>query len=380
MTHESEEGHHDETVIVDQASLTDISAVQFAQMIKTEGLLENTSLVLINSSNTMMDANKINHYYISTIEDPEEKRLLFNSLHAAQSVNITDSNIVTMAEHYAKQAGSKILNILVAEDNEVNRLVVEGILHHAGHNVRVATTGEKTLDILSDDLENIDMLIVDMNMPEISGIDVVKSLRFMDTSASLPVIMLTADATPEARDSSLKAGANVFLTKPIDARGLLEKIASLSRYTRRGKFEKEGSRSGKGSAKSDFSESPWYDEVGIHELSKHGGDPEFIQTLVANFIKDGNKHLSRIKSAMLDDYLEYRESLHALKGSATELGANKLVAICVQGESLKPYDIGTEKIQLLSRALEGTFAKTVSALQEAAKPGRKKPSDKNQVH
>ena len=82
------------------------------------------------------------------------------------------------------------------------------------------------------------MLILDMNMPEVSGIEVVKSLRFMDTSGKLPVIMLTADATPEAKTASLNAGANRFLTKPIDARGLLECIATLSKNIRRTKRDK----------------------------------------------------------------------------------------------------------------------------------------------
>jgi two-component system sensor histidine kinase RpfC len=191
-------------------------------MMKSEGLLEEMSMVLINSSDTMVDANKIHHYYISTISGPEQRGPLFNAIHAAQSVNLNDSKIVSMAEHYARQAGVSALNILVAEDNQVNQQVIEGILRNAGHDVRIASTGDRALDILSSELDKIDMLILDMNMPEISGIEVVKTLRFMDTSGELPVIMLTADATPEAKDASLSAGANRFLTKPIDARGLLE--------------------------------------------------------------------------------------------------------------------------------------------------------------
>jgi two-component system sensor histidine kinase RpfC len=148
-----------ETIIVDQSCLVDINALQFAQMVKSEGLLENTSMVLINSSDTMIDANRSSHYYISTIANPEEKRPLFNALHAAQSVNLNDSKIVTMAEHYAKQLGATALNILVAEDNQVNQKVIEGILRNTGHNVRIADTGEKALDILSDELDKIDMLI-----------------------------------------------------------------------------------------------------------------------------------------------------------------------------------------------------------------------------
>ncbi len=356
-----------ETIVVDQACLIDINAVQFAQMVKSEGLLENTSMVLINSSDTMIDANRSNHYYISTIANPEEKRPLFNALHAAQSVNLNDSKIVTMAEHYAKQAGAAALNILVAEDNHVNQQVIEGILRNAGHNVRITSSGDKTLDILSDELEKIDMLILDMNMPEVSGVEVVKSLRFMDTSGLLPVIMLTADATPEAKEASLNAGANRFLTKPIDARALLECIASLSKNIRKSKVRKSTpTRESRPQLSSNFAESEWYDHVVLHELDLLGDDPDFVNSLFKNFEKEGSQHILNAKKAMYDDYLEYREDLHALKGSATELGANKLVEICAEGEMLKPYDMGTEKISQMCLQIEEVFQKTVAAFNNAA--------------
>jgi len=361
----NDDDHPYETIVVDQACLVDLNAVQFAQLVKSEGLWEDTSLVLINSSDTMIDANKSNHYYISTIANPEEKRPLFNALHAAQSVSLNDSKIVTMAEHYAKQAGASNLNILVAEDNLVNQQVVEGILRNAGHNVRIASTGEKALDLLSDELDKIDMLILDMNMPEVSGIEVVKTLRFMDTSGQLPVIMLTADATPEAKEASLNAGANRFLTKPIDARGLLECIASLSKNIRKAKADKPESGEPRRQLHSNFVESDWYDNVVLHELDILGDEPDFLKVLLKDFERDGAQHILNLKKAMYDDYLEYRENLHALKGSATELGANKLVEICIESESLKPYDMGSEKIDRMCQRVEEIFNRTVTALSSA---------------
>ena len=355
-----------ETIIVDQESLTDINAVQFAQMVKSEGLLENTSLVLINSSETMIEANLADHYFISTIDNAEDKRLLFNSLHAAQSVNKNDSKIVTMAEHYAKQAGARGLNILVAEDNRVNQQVIHGILHNAGHNVRIARAGDQALDILSDDLENIDMVILDMNMPEISGVEVVKSLRFMDTSRKIPVIMLTADATPEAKEISLSAGADKFLTKPIDARGLLESIASLSKNIRSKKTNKKPRQESSHRIEGNILESKWYDYTILHELDILGEDPDFLKSLFKNFSAEGLRHIRKVKAASKDDYLEYRENLHALMGSATELGASRLVEICQEAESLKPYDMGGKKIAQLCIQLEDIFKNTVAALNNAA--------------
>jgi len=367
MIQAKEEDKRFDTIIVDQSCLSDINAAQFAQLASSEGLLDDTSMVLINSSETMIEANKSNLYYISTISNPEDKRLLFNALHAAQSVNFNDSKIVTMAEHYARQAGVSGLEILVAEDNMVNQQVIEGILRKAGHSVRIASSGDIALDFLSEDLDDIDMLILDMNMPEITGVEVVKSLRFMDTTGRMPVIMLTADATPEAKEASLKAGANRFLTKPIDARDLLECIASLSKNIRKEKVTRPAAKSDtKRSLHSNFCSSEWYDNMVLHELDMLGENPDFILTLFKNFQNEGSQHILDIKKAMYDDYLEYREHLHALKGSAIELGANKLVATCAKAEALKPYDMDSESIKQMCLRIEEDFRSTVEAFNTAA--------------
>ena len=371
LTQTNDEDQPYDTIVVDQSCLADIDAIQFAQMVESEGLAEDTSLVLINSSDTMIEANRLNHYYISTIANPEDKRLLFNALHAAQSVTLNDSKIATMAEHYARQSGVAALNILVAEDNQVNQQVIEGILHYAGHNVRIVNSGDKTLDILSDELDEIDMLILDMNMPEISGVEVVKSLRFMDTSSRLPVIMLTADATPEAREASLDAGADRFLTKPIDARGLLECIASLSNRLRKPKASSPVPKEPRRLVGSKFAESNWYDNIVLQELDMLGDEPEFLRSLLRNFEEEGAKHVGNIKKAMQDDYLEYRDNLHALKGSATELGASKLVDICVEAEALKPFDMGSDKIRQMCMNIEEVFNETVTALSNATAANEK---------
>jgi two-component system sensor histidine kinase RpfC len=355
-----------ETIVVDQNCLQDIDPILFAQMVKAEANQEEPSLVLINATDSPIDNRQNDQSYIATITKPEDKLPLFNALHAAQSFSSNSSNIVTMAEHYARQSGLAGLNILVAEDNMVNQQVIEGILSNAGHNVRIVSSGDAVLDILSEDREPFDMLILDMNMPEISGVEVVKTLRFMDTSNKMPVIMLTADATPEARETSIQAGANKFLTKPVDARGLLESIASLSKNIVKTNADKPFlPRKSKTQIRSNFVESAWYDNVVLHELDILGNDPDFIKTLLRNFEKEGSRHIHNIKEAMLDDYLEYRENLHALKGSATELGANELVEACLKGEALKPYDLNSSKMEQMSLHIEEVFGNTVTALNNA---------------
>ena len=358
-------GNAYDAIIVDEACLRDIDPLQFAQLTRAEDLPEAPSLILINASDEMVEANRDDFGYIATIANAEDKMLFFNALHAARSVSSTSSKIVSMADHYARQAGVTGLNILVAEDNLVNQQVIEGILAKAGHYIRIAASGDEVLDLLSEKREDFDMLILDMNMPEVSGVEVVKALRFMDTADPMPVVMLTADATPEARDACLEAGANKFLTKPVDARMLLETIANLSKNLTTGKPARPVEPRSRSHIRSNFAESAWYDNVVLHELDVLGNDPDFVKNLLRNFEKEGSRHISKIKVSMQDDYLDYRESLHALKGSATELGANKLVEACLEGEALKPYDLNSEKMRQMCEHVEEAFSSTVTALNNA---------------
>jgi len=231
----------------------------------------------------------------------------------------------------------------------------------------MAVSGDEVLNMLDISENAVDMLILDMNMPEVSGVEVLQSLRFMDTSGQLPVIMLTADATPEAREKSMAAGANPFLTKPIDARGLLACIATLSKNIRRARTAKVPtpweSRTG---LRSNYIDSEWYDNIVLQELDVLGDDPDFIKTLLRNFEKEGAQHVQNIEKFSHDDYIGYRDSLHALKGSSTELGANRLAEVCQEGEALKPYDMGSKKIQQMSERIAEVFEKTIAALNNAA--------------
>ncbi len=364
----AEQGRQFHSAIIDQECLTEIDAEQFAHMVRAEPLLENLSLILVNSSDTIININSVNQYYISTILEPDEKRTIFNAIHAAQSVNYSDENVVALSEHYGRQSGARALNILVAEDNAVNQQVIQGILRHAGHSVRIVESGDAVLDALDEGFDAVDLLVLDMNMPEMDGLDVVKAIRFMDTSHRLPILMLTADATPEARTACINAGADAFFTKPINARALLDRIASISVNINR-KGGSVGTVSIKQAeveaSKTDVSASPWYEESVLRELSELG-DHHFLDSLIENFQRDGMKQIKRMQAAIDDDYLDYREALHALKGSSLELGAKKLSGICARGEGLKPYDIGSDNIREMAAEVETAFLETSAALSNAS--------------
>ncbi len=165
--------------------------------------------------------------FVAVLEMPFKKRLLFNAIHSATAVQGSQEGVISLSDYYAaRDANRRRYQILVAEDNAVNQRVLVGILERAGHRVRVVDDGEQALDVLEN--ERFDVIIMDLNMPELGGLDAARAYRFMDPGAiQVPIIMLSADVTSEAMKECEDAGIDAFLPKPVEARRLLDTIASL---------------------------------------------------------------------------------------------------------------------------------------------------------
>ena len=112
------------------------------------------------------------------------------------------------------------LVVLVADDNRTNRKVIAKILERAGHDVHLVDNGERALDALNE--RAIDVALMDVNMPVMNGIEATKLYRFASLGRKrVPIIALTADASPEMRRRCEDAGMDSCVTKPIEPARLL---------------------------------------------------------------------------------------------------------------------------------------------------------------
>lgn len=112
--------------------------------------------------------------------------------------------------------------ILVVDDNAINRRVLSLTLSSNGFTVVTAVDGQNALDLLEN--QSVDLAIVDISMPIMDGITLLRELRQSDQYMNLPVIMLTSSSMDEDRVSANEAGANDFLTKPTSSWDLLETV------------------------------------------------------------------------------------------------------------------------------------------------------------
>ena len=112
--------------------------------------------------------------------------------------------------------------ILIVEDYPVTQRVLSLTLKNSGHDVQIANHGVEALEQL--DIAPVDLALVDIAMPEMDGLELLRHLRSDKRYNALPVIMLTASGQDEDRQKALTIGADGFLTKPTSSRELLETI------------------------------------------------------------------------------------------------------------------------------------------------------------
>jgi len=115
------------------------------------------------------------------------------------------------------------MKVLIVDDFATMRRIVRNVLKQIGFtNMVEADNGKNALKILKK--ENIDLILCDWNMPEMPGIDLLKTLRSEDELKSIPFVMVTAEAQKDNIIEAVKAGVNSYIVKPFTAETVSEKL------------------------------------------------------------------------------------------------------------------------------------------------------------
>jgi CheY-like chemotaxis protein len=125
------------------------------------------------------------------------------------------------------------LHILLAEDNAVNQKLAVRLLEKYGHAVMVATNGQEAIDTLKQHADEIDLVLMDVQMPVMNGFQATAAIRVWDRTRSrhTPIIAMTANAVKEDAQRCFDAGMDGYVSKPINRAQLLEEIAKHTRRT-----------------------------------------------------------------------------------------------------------------------------------------------------
>jgi two-component system sensor histidine kinase RpfC len=234
--------------------------------------------------------------------------------------------------------------LLVADDNATNREVIGKILERGGHVVTLVNDGEQALDAL--EREPFDTVILDRNMPGIGGVQALQALRMMMRGRErVPVIMLSADVTTEAKREALEAGADAFLHKPIEALRLLDQIQTLCAPAAE---SAPRSDAGGPARPAKAAETPVLNLETLHQLAELGSSPAFVEKLAGVFLADNSALLDRIERSLAGrSYHEFRSLLHAMKGSSASMGTDRLTRLCSSMDKLSDAELRLQAPALL---------------------------------
>ena len=141
-------------------------------------------------------------------------QVLGRALQQTTAAQPSQAPLATAAPQRQKQA-----RVLLVEDNPVNQLVAKGMLGKQGLDVVMAGNGQQALDML--ETEQVDLVLMDCNMPVMDGYEATRRIRADGRWAELPIIALTANALAEERSRCLKAGMSDYLAKPFRREELL---------------------------------------------------------------------------------------------------------------------------------------------------------------
>ncbi|HYQ23402.1 response regulator [Stenotrophomonas sp.] len=262
-------------------------------------------------------------------------------------------NVIAFSNPFLRhRARVRSLRVLVADDHEANRMVLQRLLEKAGHKVTCVNGGEQVLDTLEQ--ASFDAAIVDLHMPGMSGLDLLKQLRVMHASGMpyVPVMVLSADVTPESIRSCEQAGARAFLAKPVVATRLLDVLADVAANVRAGTSLE--------AVPPQVVSNGVFDPAVLDELASLGMGDGFERKFIDQCLADVDLCMKHIQSsAEQQDWEEFRERAHALRGVTSNLGLVQVAA--TSGELMRMADW----------QLKAEWSVRVSSLAAALRSGRK---------
>jgi len=258
---------------------------------------------------------------IDLVEDYAASRKVPTSIHATTTGGVSKPSRIRGAR------------VLVAEDNATNQRVTRLILESGGHYATIVNNGDEALDAL--ERGGFDIALFDLSMPVVSGLEALKMYRFTATNA-IPILMLSANVTPEIMEQCHAAGAAEFVQKPVRASFLLDAID-------RNLADRAGEFSSFEFAKSDARpvlaalEAAPLDASVIKELANLSRDPTFEERLLRGVRSDCAQLVEKILTGLSQrKYDDVSNAAHALKGAAGSVGAGLWVQFAIRLEKLSP--------------------------------------------
>jgi two-component system sensor histidine kinase/response regulator len=285
-----------------------------AERIHTLPGYEKTPLVMLSSAGVKGDAQRsrdtgISGYLSKPLARDELLQLLARVLRPHIGRN---EKLVTRHTLKDEQAP---LKLLLVEDHPVNQKLAVTLLQRWGHTVQVADNGKIAVDLVAQ--ESFDIILMDMMMPVMDGLEATRNIRNYQKTDHTPIIAMTANAMETDRQKCLEAGMDDFISKPIKAQELKDKLL---RYS-----SAPVSPSGHAPLMADaalMASTTQRASVFDYASALAAQDQEIVDIVARPFVRQWPSELQKIQSALAQgDMRSVLHAAHALKGTLAIFGA-----------------------------------------------------------
>jgi len=223
-------------LVISDMQMPDVDGLDFARHIRSMPELGNVPIIILTSMGQTIPAEEREKWGIlACLTKPVRQSRLFNAVISSLSGERVASNLVLAREEVEPphEIEGNRRRILVAEDNEMNQMVMSAFLRSMNFDYTVVGDGIKAVEYAASG--TFDMILMDWQMPGLSGIEAARVIREKEEAGGglsrsrgrLPVIAVTAHAAADDRSKCLNAGMDDYITKPINKHGL---ISILERY------------------------------------------------------------------------------------------------------------------------------------------------------
>ena len=250
--------------------------------------------------------------------------------------------------------------ILLVEDNEINRQVASEIMTAAGLKVTIAENGQQGLEMVTQHKIAFDAVLMDIQMPVMDGYEATRMIREDPRFSELPIIAMTANAMTQDRENAKNAGMDDHVAKPIDINALMKTLL---------KWIKPGEREipQMVDKKTVGASSILHELPGIsleNGLSRVGGNQTLYVSLLEKFLRDFEDNVSQIQDALTHNDLKLAQRLaHTVKGVAGNIGAQDVQQSAgVVEHAVKENDFS--EMETLLGALSSDLATVITGLKE----------------
>ncbi len=328
MMHEAASQGTPYDLLLTDMQMPHMDGIEVARLVKANKDIKKTIVMLLTSMRLRHDDPVLQTAGVAALlTKPIKQSQLFDVISDLTSDEPVTALAAKQPEIFERLQPSA--RILLAEDNVVNQKLAVKLLQKNGHHVIAVNNGLEACQEIAESIPStFDLVLMDIQMPVMSGYEATAKIRAMPEHQNIPIIAMTAHAMAGDREKCLAAGMNDYITKPLKIDELINVVERWSDHLSTDSVKKRENIIEPGANQ----QQP--DSVNLRALRKlTDDDPEFLAELIELYLSDTPQRITRLRNLIKQkNVAEIRSEAHNLKGASGNITALPLQEIFSQIE------------------------------------------------